>query len=211
MSWHVPVCLLRCPFPACRCGMFFRQQGFLTACCGLYVRTYAAGKAQKQRRSKLPRLLLLSVGDLRVLLCKCRGNICAAAVSLKLYLFHREYLPVTVPIVFKCNIIHNFHSVQENRNFFSTHYYMETVPFSKFVVCHLRRFAFVLLIVVKSSRTYLCAHVNTRRVPNLHLRSAAKIDACVGFCALGVEFPVHIHLEVAVFLNGAEVFKAVSP
>ena len=34
------------------------------------------GKAQKQRRSKLPRLLLLSVGDLRVLLCKCRGNMC---------------------------------------------------------------------------------------------------------------------------------------
>lgn len=107
------MCLCACfgtPFPACRCGMFFRQQGFLTACCGLYVRTYAAGKRKNKGAANCHAFYCCLSETLEFFYVNV-AEICAAAVSLKLYLFHREYLPVTVPIVFKCNIIHNFHSV----------------------------------------------------------------------------------------------------
>ena len=65
------------------------------------------------------------------------------------------------------------------------------------------KLAWILLIVVKAAG----ANLPLVRIPNLHLRRTAQIDAAV---TTVVDFPIHIHLKIGVVFLGAEALPAAS-
>ena len=110
-----------------------------------------------------------------------------------------------IPVVFHHDIIDDEDTVQSDSHTVAHHFNVHRVPFAQPVVCHGERFARMRLVVIQSARSDLRTDVDTRRIPHLYLRRAAQIDAGIGFLAVGVEHPVYVHLEVAVWFLGTDI------
>lgn len=132
------------------------------------------------------------------------------AVRLQFDLFDREDRLAAVPEVFEDHVVDYLLAVQQYGDAVAYHLDVECIPSSQLIVGHFGRLARIDLVVVESAGTDFGAHVTARRIPDLHLRRTAQVNARIGLATFGIEFPIDVHFEIAVLFFGADVVESVS-
>ena len=121
------------------------------------------------------------------------------AVVLQLNLAGLKQRLRAVPEIFQRHIARHECAVEKHMHAIAHHQDAETVPAR--LISHHQRFARAFLVVVQPARTHHRVGLATARIPDLHLRRAAQIDAAV---ALRQNLPFHQHLEVAIVARGGQ-------
>src|SRR5690606_10364028 len=117
-------------------------------------------------------------------------------------LFHWKNRLVAIPEIFHSHLIHDQLAVEVDRHLLAFHHNMKGIPVANRIVGQNEWFAWMFLIIIQPSRTYLRAHVYTRGVPDLYLGRSTEINPGI---ALLFNLPVDVHFEVTVLIHGADV------